>query len=192
MIKINLLGAPRPKVKAKAVPLETRLQIFLLILCLLAAGGWLTLRYLTYKSDLQKIQTEIAKKEADKVRMAQLQKEIDQFERRKKLLQSRIDVIESLRKNQSGPFLLLDGLASTVNRTDSLWLTNLEQKGNKLTIEGMAGSVNSVANFITNLKRSGLFKDIEIKESYQDDKTPGVSNFVFSLIAELAQAQPPA
>lgn len=192
MIKINLLGAARPKVKAKAVPLETRLQIFLLILCLLAAGGWLTLRYLTYKSDLQKIQTEIAKKEADKVRMAQLQKEIDQFERRKKLLQSRIDVIESLRKNQSGPFLLLDGLASTVNRTDSLWLTNLEQKGNKLTIEGMAGSVNSVANFITNLKRSGLFKDIEIKESYQDDKTPGVSNFVFSLIAELAQAQPPA
>lgn len=192
MIKINLLGAARPKVKAKAVPLETRLQIFLLILCLLAAGGWLTLRYLTYKSDLQKIQTEIAKKEADKVRMAQLQKEIDQFERRKKLLQSRIDVIESLRMNQSGPFLLLDGLASTVNRTDSLWLTNLEQKGNKLTIEGMAGSVNSVANFITNLKRSGLFKDIEIKESYQDDKTPGVSNFVFSLIAELAQAQPPA
>jgi type IV pilus assembly protein PilN len=192
MIKINLLGAARPKVKAKAVPLETRLQIFLLILCLLAAGGWLALRYLTYKSDLQKIQTEIAKKEADKVRMAQLQKEIDQFERRKKLLQSRIDVIETLRKNQSGPFLLLDGLASTVNRTDSLWLTNLEQKGNKLTIEGMAGSVNSVANFITNLKRSGLFKDIEIKESYQDDKTPGVSNFVFSLIAELAQAQPPA
>lgn len=192
MIKINLLGLERPKVKAKAVPLETRLQIFLLILCLAAAGGWLGLRYYTYVDDIKKLQAEITKKEADKLRMAQLQKEIDQFERRKKLLQSRIDVIETLKKGQSGPYQLLDGLASTVNRTDGLWLTNLEQKGNKLTIEGMAGSVNAVANFITNLKRSGMFSDISIKESYQDDKVPGMTNFVFSLTAELAQAQPPA
>ena len=85
---------------------------------------------------------------------------------------------------------MLDQLGSVVNRTDSVWLTAVEQKGNKLSIDGMAGSVNSVANFISNLKRSGMFKDVEIKESFQDDKTPGVANFVFSLSAEIAQPQP--
>lgn len=192
MIKINLLGIARPKVKAKAVPLESRLQILFLILALALSGIWLWISWSTYRDERADLEKAITKLEADKVRMAQLEKEIDQFDRRLKLLRSRNDVIDTLRKNQSGPFQLLDGIASTVNRTDALWLTNLDQKGNKITIEGMAASVNSVANFITNLKRSGLFRDIEIKESFQDDKTPGVTNFVFSLSAELAQAQPPA
>lgn len=191
MIRINLLGLVRPKIKAKAVPLESKLQGLFLALAVVLAGIWLGVHWYTLRDRVKTLDTDIARKTADKTRMGQLQKEIDQFDRRKKLLQSRVDVIESLRKGQAGPYQLLDQLGSIVNRTDSLWLTSIEQKGTKLSIDGQAVSINSVANFISNLKRSGLFKEVEIKESFQDDKLPGVTNFVFSLSAELA-TQPPA
>lgn len=190
MIRINLLGLVRPKLKAKAVPLEAKLQILFLVLAVVFAAVAVTVHWNVLRGDVKRLDDGIRDKKADKDRMAQLQKEIDQFDRRKKLLQSRVDVIESLRKGQAGPYQLLDQLGSVVNRTDSVWLVSIDQKGNKVAIDGMAGSVNAVANFISNLKRAGIFKDVEIKESFQDDKTPGVTNFVFSLSAEIAQPQP--
>ena len=56
-------------------------------------------------------------------------------------------------------------------RTDTLWLTSLDRNGDALTIQGTAGSINAVANFITELKTSGYFDQVEIKESTQDPKT---------------------
>ena len=38
---------------------------------------------------------------------------------------------------------------------------------------GTAGSINAVANFITQLKHSGYFDQVEIKESAQDDQERG-------------------
>jgi Tfp pilus assembly protein PilN len=56
-------------------------------------------------------------------------------------------------------------------------------------MEGAAASINSVANFITQLKRSGYFQKIEIKESKQDDKNTAIQTFVFQLSAEIAPPQ---
>ena len=53
-------------------------------------------------------------------------------------------------------------------------------------MEGAAASINSVANFITALKRSGYFTKIEIKESKQDEKNTAVQTFLFSINAEIA------
>ena len=54
-------------------------------------------------------------------------------------------------------------VANTVVRVDALWLTSLERTGDNLKISGEAGSINAVANFITQLKRSGYFDKVEIK-----------------------------
>jgi Tfp pilus assembly protein PilN len=68
-----------------------------------------------------------------------------------------------------------------VSRTDTLWLTSVDRKGNALTINGSAGSINAVANYITQLKRSGYFQQVEIKESHQDDSNKAVQIFLFTL-----------
>jgi Tfp pilus assembly protein PilN len=61
----------------------------------------------------------------------------------------------------------------------------LTRKGNSLTIVGTAGSINAVAEYITQLKRSGFFQKVEIKEAKQnDDKT--VQLFDFTLSADFA------
>jgi Tfp pilus assembly protein PilN len=83
-------------------------------------------------------------------------------------------------------------VANTVSRAENLWLTSMTKKGNTLTLEGAAASINSVANFITALKRSGYFQKIEIKDAKQDDKNMNVKTFMFTINAEIAPTGPEA
>jgi type IV pilus assembly protein PilN len=189
MIRINLLGQARPKALRRAVPLEATLQILLLGLSLLFALGVLWFHWYQLTQDGTKKQQEISKLQSEKSRLENLKAQVDAFEVQKKLLQQRINVIEELQRNRTGGSDLLDSVANTVSRTDALWLNSITRKGNALTIDGSAASINAVANFITQLKRSGKFDQVEIKESHEDDKLPGVQTFVFSLLAQFAQPQ---
>ncbi len=189
MIRINLLGQARPKASRRAVPLEATLQILLLVLCLLAAIGFLGVHYYQTKKEIGELQTKIRNLQGEKARLENLKQQVDNFERQKGVLQQRIAVIEQLQRNRTGGQELLNMIATTVTRTDALWLTSLTRKGNSLTFEGSAASINAVANFITQLKRSGYFQNVEIKESHQDDKNPVVQTFVFTLMAEFALPQ---
>ncbi len=192
MIRINLLGQTRPKAAKQAVPLEATLQILLGIAALAIAIVVLSVTYFSQKRELDATNSRIASLRAEKTSLQQVKQEVDQFEMQKKALQTRIDVIEELQKNRSGAQELLQMVANTVVRVDQLWLTSLERKGNSLEIAGEAGSVNAVANFITQLKRSGYFDQIEIKEAKEDDVAKAVTTYGFTMsaaIAPTAQAQ---
>jgi Tfp pilus assembly protein PilN len=65
----------------------------------------------------------------------------------------------------------------------------VERKGDALTINGSAGSINAVANYITQLKRSGYFQTVEILESHQDDTSKTIEVFIFSLTAKFGLPQ---
>ena len=91
-----------------------------------------------------------------------------------------------MQRNRTGGQELLNALANTVTRTDTLWLTSMERNGNTLSVQGTAGSINAVANFITQMKNSGYFNEIEIKESSQDPKDATIQTFNFSLTAQFA------
>jgi Tfp pilus assembly protein PilN len=80
-------------------------------------------------------------------------------------------------------------VANTVSRTENLWLTDMTRKGNTLNIVGSSASVNSVANFITAMKRSGYFQKVEIDEAREED-TRNVETFTFKLNAEINPAGP--
>ena len=66
---------------------------------------------------------------------------------------------------------------------------DLDRKADALTINGAAGSINAVANYITQLRRSGYFQSVEIKESHQDESNKTVQIFLFSLSAEFGLPQ---
>jgi Tfp pilus assembly protein PilN len=108
------------------------------------------------------------------------------------VLQQRIQVIEDLQASRSGGQQLLQMVANTVSRTDELWLTSLERKGDSLVISGEAASINSIANFITQMKRSGFFDKIEIKDATENDIVKGAQTFGFNMTADVAQAKPAA
>jgi Tfp pilus assembly protein PilN len=184
MIRINLLGRARPKAVRQAVPLEATLQLVFLVLALVLGFGLLYIHYWQMDKEDKQLLAHIQKQRGEKARLEQLKQQVDNFEKQKAALQQRISVIEDLQRNRTGGQQLLDAIANTVGRTDTLWLTSVDRKGDVLTITGSAGSINAVANYITQLKRSGYFQQVEIKESHQDPSNKAVQIFIFSLTAQ--------
>src|SRR3984957_8049704 len=191
MIRINLLGQARPKATKQAVPLEATMQIIFLLVALGLAFIVLSVTYFQQKKDLDATNTRIAALRAEKQSLQQVKQDVDRFESQKSVLQQRIDVIETLQKNRTGGQELLQEVANTVLHADSVWLVSLNRSGNAIDMQGEAASINAVANFITQLKRSGYFDNVEIKTATEDDIVPSVQTYGFSMTASVSQ-QPTA
>jgi Tfp pilus assembly protein PilN len=188
MIRINLLGQARPKAAKTAVPVEATMQVVMAVLALAAAIVVLGIVYYQQNSELTKTQQRISALKAEKANLEQIKQDVDRFESQKATLQQRIDVIETLQKNRSGGQDLLQMVANTVIRVDELWLTSLNRTGNAIDVQGEAGSINAVANFITQMKRSGYFDNVEIKEAKENDIRPGVETYQFMMSATINPA----
>jgi len=64
----------------------------------------------------------------------------------------RVDVIDQLRASQSsGPVNLMAMMGETVNNTEAVWLSKLDDTGPQVSLEGTALSTDAVANLIANL-----------------------------------------
>src|ERR1035438_7180679 len=190
MIRINLLGQAKPKASRR--PVDTGAALPALFVGAGVLFGALILGYLYYswQRQLNEENTRIKQLQAQKTDLEQVKQQVEAFEKQKVVLQQRVSTIEQLQRDRTGGQELLDEIASTVARTENLWITSMIRKGNNLTIDGASASVNGVANFITALKRSGYFAKIEIKESKQDDKNTAVQTFMFEVSAEITP--PPA
>ena len=186
MIRINLLGQTRPRAARR--PVDTGAAMPVVFVGAGAALGVLALflLYLSWQKQLNDENGRIKQLQAQKADLEQIKQQVDTFEAQKKILTQRVQTIEQLQRDRTGAQELLDEIASTVSRTENLWLINMTRKGNSLSMDGAAASVNSVANFITALKRSGYFQKVEIKETKQDEKNSGIQTFLFQMTAEIS------
>jgi Tfp pilus assembly protein PilN len=188
MIRINLLGQTRPKAAKQAVPLEATVQILFLGVAVALAAVVILVTFYQQNRELQDTNKKILALKAEKQSLQQIKQDVDRFQSEKGVLQQRIDVIETLQKNRSGAQELLTMVANTVVRVDALWLTSLNRNGSSLTIEGEAGSIDAVANFLTEMKRSGYFDQIELKDAKENDVVPSIQTYNFSMTASIAGA----
>ena len=191
MIRINLLEAPKPKNKRSAASALPTLEVgnvgsplvkavaVIGLAAILNVGYWYRLDAQKRTIDQQMAQAEQRNHElADvKARYLARQKEAESYKRR-------VDVIDQLRKNQAGPVTLMAMVGETVNNTEAVWLDNLKDQGATVDIQGMALSADAVANLISNLQKTGFFKNIEIKESVQDEQIKDMQAFQFTLSCE--------
>jgi len=195
MIRINLLGQPRPKNKRAAASAAAVMEMgeagspkLKIVLVVLLAG----VLNLVYWYRLDKEKQSIGKKMqvaeqrnrelADvKARYLERQKQADSYKRR-------VDVIDKLRASQSGPVNLLNTIGDTINGTEAVWLNTMKDQGGSVDIEGLALSADAVASLIENLQKTGYFKNIEIKETYQDDTYKEMQAFQFVLTCEKAKS----
>ena len=195
MIRINLLGQIRPKTARRPVDTGAAMPVVFIGAGLVLGALVLGFFYFTWQRQLDKENAEIKRLTAQKTELEQTKQQVELFEKQKDLLQRRVSTIEQLQRDRTGGQELLDMVANTVSRTENLWLTEMVRKGTVLSMEGTSASVNSVANFITALKRSGYFQKVEIKEAKQDDKNTAVQSFAFQISAEItppnaAQSKP--
>jgi type IV pilus assembly protein PilN len=126
---------------------------------------------------------------AEKTELSQVQSQYETFSKRKELLQARITIIEQLKAQQAGPVILLNTLAAAVSGTDSLWLTDFTKTGDKVSVTGVALTMRAVADFMTRLKNSNTFKDVNLKATVQETNKE-IPSFTFTVETQMAPPAP--
>jgi type IV pilus assembly protein PilN len=147
-------------------------------------------RYGQLQQEGVRLDADIQRLSAEKAELAQVQAQYETFSRRKELLQARINVIEQLKAQQSGPVILLNTLASSVSSTDSLWLTGFAKTGANISVTGVALSMRAVADFMTRLIASTTFANVTLRETVQETARDS-QNFTFTLEAQVVPPVPP-
>ena len=97
------------------------------------------------------------------------------------IYQRRVDVIKQLHDGQTGPVNLMAMMGETINNTEAVWLNRMDDQGTSVSLEGTALSTDAVANLIANLQKTGYFRNVEIKETWQDDQIKDMQAFQFIL-----------
>ncbi len=192
MIRINLLGAPKPKRgKRPAITVmptqgpSVWLAVVLGLILAVVVNGWM---YLARDRAQKQVQQDISAADLEQKRLAGVKAAYLEKQRQADLYKRRVDVIDQLRANQSGPVDLLSTVGETVNSTDAVWLFKMTDTGKSIDVKGTALSHNAVANLIGNLKKTGYFKNVEITESKQDSRVKDFQAFNFTLSCEKAKS----
>ena len=195
MIRINLLGQSKSKNKRGAPTSMAVMEVGdpgspkMKVLVVLVLAGLLNVGY-WYRLDVVKrdIAAKMQVAEQKNRELADVKARYLERQRQAENYKRRVDVIDQLRASQSGPVNLLNMIGNTVNGTEAVWLNNMKDQGASVDIEGMALSTDAVANLMTNLQKTGFFKNIEIKETYQDDTFKEMQAFQFTLTCEKAKS----
>jgi Tfp pilus assembly protein PilN len=193
MIKINLLESAKAKNKrggsnAPSMPSmemgdlgSPRLKVLVVVLI----AGALNFGY-WYRLDRQgkAIAIQVAAAEQKNRELSDVKARYMERQNQANAYKRRVDVIDSLRAGQAGPVNLLAMLGETVNGTEAVWLRKMDDSGATLTLDGTALSTDAVATLIANLQKTGYFKTVEIKETYQDETVKDMQAFQFTLACE--------
>ena len=160
MIKINLLLTRKEKKRA-----GIRKEFIVLVVSV----ALLFVSFIIIQSQLDKgkeeklAQISKTKKEIDDQK-TQI-KEINQAKESQKNFQDRLNAINSLRKGKSISARLLDEIS--IAKPEKIQLESLKKEGTKLGIEGVALDDETVANLMTNLRKSKVFKNVDLIVSEQ-------------------------
>jgi type IV pilus assembly protein PilN len=155
MIEINLLPVREARRAA-----DLRQQLMQLVFMLLIVGGSIGIAH-------SQINEKIV---IEKARVAQMQRDIDQFKpqldqvaafrKKKAQLEKKIDVIDELDRARSGPVRVMSELA--MRTPERLWLKSVKTTGGSIQLKGLSLDNELVAVFLRGLSDSEYFDSVDL------------------------------
>jgi type IV pilus assembly protein PilN len=174
MIKINLLLARKEKKKG-----GMKKEFSVLILSIVLLLGVFVFIQWGLNKKMEDTLAQNAKKKEEIAKYKSLTTEVEKKKQEQKMLQNRLDIINSLRKDKARAARVLDELS--IDKPEKVQLESLKKDGAKLGIEGIALDDETIANFMTNLRKSKLFKNVDLIVSEQIEQSKlKVKKFVLS------------
>lgn len=156
MIRINLLPVRAAKKKQAG-----QQQVLLMGLVILAVFVVMVFWMGALKAERKKLDGNIAKIQAELVKLEQIIGEVNQYSATKAMLESKLKVIEDLKKGRTGPVKVLDELAQKIPK--KVWIQKLEEKDKNLLIIGEAATDEDVAAFMQDMQKSPFFQNLRLK-----------------------------
>src|SRR5689334_11370013 len=156
MIRINLLTSERKVAKAAGAGFQAGQKMMvigsLLLIATVVLLGW---RYWALGQQEAEVKRQIEAANREEQRLQEILKQVEEFQKRKTLLEARINLIDELRKGQSAPVHMVDQISKAL--PEMTWLTNMTQSGYTVQLQGRCLSLTSLSDFIGNLEASRYF-----------------------------------
>jgi type IV pilus assembly protein PilN len=191
MIRINLLAVDRDRGRRRAARFDqsTRLTLACFLILVGTAAGlgfwaW-SLHRQTAALDAQ-----IAAAQTQAHRLQPVIQQVQRFEKQRGELEQRVALIEELRQGQGAAVHLLDELSRSL--PDLLWLTEMKQHDDLVTIDGECTSLTALSDLVAHLEASSYFKKpVELVGSETQPARAGESQDLikFTIKAQLAAPQ---
>ena len=189
MIKINLVREGRAVRGAGAAPAAATVSvagapgasnvnnIFIIGLCVLgivAGLGW----WYWEKRELDNLKQVVDERTIQAQKLEAIIKEVDEYQKRKENLQTRIDLINQLKQNQKGPVRIMDQISRDL--PDLVWLDTMEVGTGTIKLTGRGLNQNAIALFIENIKNDPYFEEPAVTRVPQVSSNPTVYGFDMS------------
>jgi type IV pilus assembly protein PilN len=127
----------------------------------------------------KKTQAQIASTKKEIEYYKSLRTEFEKAKEQQRILQEKLNVINMLKKEKASPAKVLDELS--IDKPEKAHFESVKKDGSRLGIEGIALDDETVANFMTNLRKSKLFKNVDliVSEQIEVNKIP-LKKFILS------------
>jgi type IV pilus assembly protein PilN len=183
MIEVNLLPVREAR---RAADLRQQLMQLLLVMLVVFGGIGFVHSEMSERVSLSK------------ARVAQMQRDIDQFKpqieqvaafRKKKAeLEKKIGVIGELDRARSGPVRVMSELAAQTPKR--LWLTSVTTKGGRIKLKGESMDNELVAVFLRGLGDSKYFTNVDLDGTKLEGGSGDMRVVSFEINASIANPKP--
>jgi len=180
MIRINLLPV---RISKKKVAGKQQLVFFAL-----AAVFVLICNFWWNHSRAEETSAREEKVKRTRSEIAQLDRiigEVKNIKAEQAAVRDKLAVLDKLRAGRQGPVRMMDELATIIPKR--VWLRRMDEKAGSVVLDGSAGTIEDVSEFLSALKRAQFFTGPELKKTSakQDGKFKAVE---FSITAGINYA----
>ncbi|MGD8372919.1 MAG: PilN domain-containing protein [Syntrophobacterales bacterium] len=163
MIRINLLPIGRRPVEEKI-----RKEVSIFFLLTFFSLAIMAYFHVGHTTEIKRLSQEKQKIDGEIQRYQGRQRQLKELEKRQEILKQKLQVIENLRQNRDLPVRVLNELSVRIP-SDKMWIRTLNQKGNVLTLEGVARGNETIAQFMESLAKSPYIdaNQVVLKQSRQ-------------------------
>ncbi len=164
MIKINLIS-PAERVREKPKIALPPIAIYDVVgfLILVAVLLWIFFSCAITKSNIAGTKSRINAVKKELAALREVVNRVNHLKQRKSELQGLVSQIEGLKPYTVREVIVLDEISKIL--PPYMWINKLRHNSgaNTISIEGTTFSALSLADFITNINKSGLFNDVTLK-----------------------------
>ncbi|MGD9731035.1 MAG: PilN domain-containing protein [Desulfamplus sp.] len=163
MIRINLLPFRAARAKEN---IRKQVSIFLLLVVFVL----LSMAYATTFVDrkIDKLENAITQINAQIKEYKAKADEVTAIEKALKILEDKLNVVRNLESMRKEPVVLLEAMTRLVV-PEQMWVTYIQTSDTSVVLRGIAFDNRTVADFMTNLENSTLFKSVDLQTLQMQD-----------------------
>lgn len=189
MIKINLLppverAIERPRIVLPPIAIYDILGVIILIAVLL----WIFFSCTIVKTNIASTKSKIEQTRRELKRLEEVVNRVNYLKQRKSQLKAMVSQIETLKPKTVQEVIILDEISRIL--PPYMWINkfNHNTNANTITIEGTTFSPLSLADFITNIKKSKIFSDLTLN-SFSKKQQEKVEVIIFQMEIKVSQSE---